>query len=145
MTFFEKLINATIFTMVRPTFFSSFHLGFLLTFVLATIIVCIWLYKIPNDLSVRGFVAACWGVMLLFEVYKQINFAFAYHPQTNTVVWDYDWHAFPFQFCSSPLCLRTTARCPSRIRFSTHTTKWSRLSSTHVCCIRQRCWADPSF
>lgn len=105
MTFFEKLINATIFTMVRPTFFSSFHLGFLLTFVLATIIVCIWLYKIPNDLSVRGFVAACWGVMLLFEVYKQINFAFAYHPQTNTVVWDYDWHAFPFQFCSSPLYL----------------------------------------
>ena len=105
MNFFEKMINATLFEMECPTFLSPFHLGFLIAFILATVIVSIWLYKIPNDYTVRAFVAVCWGIMLLFEVYKQINFAFSYNAQTQTVVWDYDWHSFPFQFCSSPLYL----------------------------------------
>ena len=37
--------------------------------------------------------------MILFEVYKQLNFS--YNPSTDT--WNYQWYAFPFQFCSTPM------------------------------------------
>ena len=30
-------------------------------------------------------------------------FSFNYDPSTGTVVWDYQWYAFPYQLCSTPL------------------------------------------
>ena len=94
-----------IFEMERPAVFSLFHICFLIAFLVATVGISLWLYKNPSDKTVRIFTAVCWGVMLLFEIYKQINFAFSYNAETNTVTWDYDWHSFPFQLCSSPLYL----------------------------------------
>ena len=105
MNFFEKIIKATIITMDKPSFLSAFHLSFLIVFLVATIGVSLWLYKKPNDKAVRIFTAAAWGIMLLFEIYKQINFAYNYNAETNTITWDYNWQGFPFQLCSSPLYL----------------------------------------
>ena len=105
MNFFEKVVHASMVEMKVPTFLSAFHLSFLIAIFIATVGVSLWLYKNPNDKAVRIFTAVCWGIMLLFEIYKQINFAYSYNAETNTVTWDYDWHAFPFQLCSSPLYL----------------------------------------
>ena len=38
-------------------------------------------------------------VLILLEVYKQV--VYTYNPNTNKV--DYQWYAFPFQFCSTPM------------------------------------------
>ena len=38
---------------------------------------------------------------LAFEVYKQVIFSFDYNG--GDVSWDYQWYAFPFQFCSMPM------------------------------------------
>ena len=104
MNFFEKLINATIIELLEPTaLFSFFHISFFVAFILASVSIAIWLHLSSNDKAVRIVVGVCWGIMLLFEIYKQINFAFSYNAETNAAIWDYDWHAFPFQLCSSPL------------------------------------------
>ena len=39
-------------------------------------------------------------VVTLAELYKQINYSFSY---TNGIDFDYQWYAFPFQFCSTPM------------------------------------------
>ena len=36
----------------------------------------------------------------LLEIYKQINFSFGYE---NGISFDFQWYAFPFQFCSTPM------------------------------------------
>ena len=41
------------------------------------------------------------GIVLLFEIYKQINYSFSYDGQNIT--YDYQWYIFPFQFCSTPM------------------------------------------
>ncbi len=38
---------------------------------------------------------------LALEVYKQVIFSFNY--DGGNVSWDYQWYAFPFQFCSMPM------------------------------------------
>ena len=39
-------------------------------------------------------------VVIILEIYKQINFSFSYE---NGIAYDYQWYAFPFQFCSTPM------------------------------------------
>lgn len=42
------------------------------------------------------------AILLTFEVYKQLIFSY----QAN---WDYQWYAFPFQFCSTPMYVSLAA------------------------------------
>ena len=39
-------------------------------------------------------------VVIVLEIYKQINYTFGYE---NGITADYQWYAFPFQFCSTPM------------------------------------------
>ena len=39
-------------------------------------------------------------VVILLEIYKQINYTFSYE---GAITFDYQWYAFPFQFCSTPM------------------------------------------
>lgn len=36
-------------------------------------------------------------IMMLLELYKQLSFSY------DNGVWSYEWYAFPFQFCSTPM------------------------------------------
>lgn len=40
-------------------------------------------------------------LITVLEIYKQINFSF--HVDGSQILFDYQWHAFPFQFCSTPM------------------------------------------
>ena len=44
-----------------------------------------------------------WGSLLIIvlEIYKQINYSF--HVKGGQILFDYQWYAFPFQFCSTPM------------------------------------------
>ena len=50
-------------------------------------------------LGIYGFVAAT------TELLKQISWSFEWTSATQTAIWDYQWYAAPFQFCSTPIYL----------------------------------------
>ena len=104
LNFFDQILyKLTEANMETPTFLSSFHIVAFLLVLCATVGVGIWFgLKAPKEQYLRLFVLCCWIVMVLFETYKQLSFAFSYSEELG-VVWNYDWHSFPFQLCSSPL------------------------------------------
>ncbi len=106
MNFFEKFLHSVAqYTMTTPKNYGWFHLIFLFITLFATIGVCIWFYRHPSDIALRRFLFICWIVIALLEIGKQLVFSFSLNPETQEPTWDYQWYAFPFQLCSSPLCL----------------------------------------
>jgi hypothetical protein len=64
-----------------------------------------WKCRNVSDKKFRIIIGVVWAIMLLFEIYKQVEFSFNYDELTGSVRWDYEWYAFPFQLCSKPLYL----------------------------------------
>jgi len=46
-------------------------------------------------------------ICIILEIYKQINFSFNY--DNIHTWWSYQWYAFPFQFCSTPMYIALIA------------------------------------
>lgn len=105
MNWFEKIIYALAGGMNPPEMYSPFHIVSILLTLLATVCLCFWWLKRPNEKGLRILVFVCWAVAALLEIYKQVVFSFSYDGEGQTVTWNYSWYAFPFQFCSSPLYL----------------------------------------
>ena len=86
--------------MERVTAYSWFHLIFLfLTFVLAAVILVFFRNKSKKFYKIT--LLFIWLVMFLFEIYKQFVYIFVI--RNGEVIVDYNWAAFPFQFCSLPI------------------------------------------
>lgn len=102
MSFFEKIVYANCIEIEKPTVFSPFHIVSFLLMALTTIGISLWFAKCKSDKTIRIFTLVCWIVMVLFECYKHVVYSFSYEQETG-VKWDYAWHTFPFQLCSSPL------------------------------------------
>ena len=60
------------------------------------IIIAIRSMKHADDAKWKKLMLLFASVLLLFEVYKQLNFSYTNH-------WHYRWYAFPLQFCSTPM------------------------------------------
>lgn len=86
--------------METPTMFGWFHILFLILGTLVIIYLC-RKYKEADNKKVKKILLICSTIMILFEIYKQINFSFNY--EGNSFYWKYQWYAFPFQFCSTPM------------------------------------------
>ncbi len=86
--------------METPGNYGWFHLLFmaLIVGVTALLIVC---FKACNDKTFRRIALVAWVIMLSFEIYKQIVFTFKV--VDGAIVSDYQWYAFPYQLCSTPL------------------------------------------
>ncbi|MGI5842215.1 MAG: hypothetical protein ACOX6H_02860 [Christensenellales bacterium] len=104
MNFLERALTALSTTMERPQPYGWFHIMFVVIMVVVTIAVSLLLRK-KSDKTIRVVVLTYAAICLLFEVYKQL--LFSYTPATNT--WDYQWYAFPFQFCSTPMYVALVA------------------------------------
>lgn len=100
MNFFEKILNLLEATMETPKSYGWFHLMFIAIVILTTVLLCVK-FKNCNDKAFRRIALIGWVLMLVLEVYKQLVFSFNY--DGTTVIWDYQWYAFPYQFCSTPL------------------------------------------
>lgn len=99
MTFWQSLLSFLDSSMETPLPYGVFHVGwFLLSFV-AAIPLCLY-PKNPSKTHVRRVVWVTALIVALLEVYKQINYSFSYE---NGIAYDYQWYAFPFQFCSTPM------------------------------------------
>ena len=98
MSFFERVVLFLQREAPRPTNYGWFHLTFIALVVIATVLLCKFATKI-SDKKFRIIVASLWGVMLGFEIYKQVVFSFGGEAGS----WNYDWASFPYQLCSTPL------------------------------------------
>lgn len=91
MKMLESIISFLQFRMQRPTIYGWFHILCIVCVIGVTIFLVLKKYDVKKTLLVLS------TIMLLFEVYKQLSFSF------NDGKWEYQWYAFPFQFCSVPM------------------------------------------
>ena len=73
---------------------------------LLIIIVLIILYKYRDRYNERQLklVLFVYGIVaFILEVLKQFIWSFNYDVLTGVIFWDYEWYAFPFQLCTTPI------------------------------------------
>lgn len=83
-----------------PVMYGPFHL----TFFALSVSFGVYLYKKhknPDDCYVNKLLFVSAVIVIVLEILKQINFTFTY--DGNKINADYQWYAFPFQFCSTPM------------------------------------------
>jgi len=98
----EKIIYMLQGTMERPNPYGWFHL----LFVGISILLVIMLYLLRNKYNEKQLkiVLGTYGIIaLILEILKQIIWSFNYDPITRLITWDYEWYAFPFQLCTTPI------------------------------------------
>lgn len=96
MKFLEFLENE----MPVPGNYGWFHIVSLIL-IIGVIAVLIIFARNVSDKKFRGIVLGAWIIMALLEIYKQV--IYTYRVVGGTLEVSYQWYAFPFQFCSSPL------------------------------------------
>lgn len=102
MTNIEKIIFLLKSEMKEPAPYGLFHL---LCLFLMLIIIFI-LYKFKKNYSDKQLKIALgvYGITaLILEILKQISWSIDYDILTKTITWDYQWYAFPFQLCTTPI------------------------------------------
>ncbi len=100
MEFLQKLLTVLDTQVSRPALYGWFHL---VCFALA-IGLGVWLslrWKKPKAKQVRGILLVISIVVVVLEIYKQINYTFT--PTETGILADFQWYAFPWQFCSMPM------------------------------------------
>lgn len=100
MNIVEKILIWLDSSMETPTSYGWFHLLFCLLMII-TIILLFIKYKNTDNKGVKKILFICSLICLILEIYKQINFSFNYNEIYTW--WSYQWYAFPFQFCSTPM------------------------------------------
>ena len=99
MAFWQSVLAFLDSSMETPASFGWFHLLWFALSFLALIPLCLFPKK-PTEDHVRRVVLITALVVLALEIYKQINYSFSY---SDGITYDYQWYAFPFQFCSTPM------------------------------------------
>ena len=92
--------------MEKPPLYGWFHILSLALCVLAGI----WLYRkrpVGQEVQIRRLLLAVSMTVMGLEFYKQINYSF--HYDSTAIIFDYQWYAFPFQFCSTPMYISLLA------------------------------------
>lgn len=102
MNFFYRILLFLQRKMNTPTTFGWFHL----LCILLSIIVLVFLYKKRSNYSERQLKTLLFNygiISFVLELLKQLIWSFNYDSITGLVTWDYNWYAFPFQLCSTPI------------------------------------------
>ena len=99
MEFLQSVLRVMDHQMETPRVFGWFHIVCLALTALVTVLLC-FRHKEDSDQRVRSVVLITAILVTLAEIYKQINYSFSY---TDGLSFDYQWYAFPFQFCSTPM------------------------------------------
>lgn len=100
MNFWASLIELTSLKMTEPTSYGWFHLMFVAITVVVSVLMCVF-FRNASERGTRIICFVLWLIIALFEVYKQLNFTFSV--EDGVILSDYQWYAFPFQLCSTPL------------------------------------------
>ena len=99
MNFFAQLLRWLDTSMETPTLYGWFHIMWLVITAAIAVFLCLWQKRSENSQH-RKVLLWISIIVIILEVYKQINFSFSYE---GGISFDYAWYAFPFQFCSTPM------------------------------------------
>lgn len=99
---FEQLVHALQFEMERPGSYGWFHLLWLGASLAMILFLCLRREK-DHERSLRAILLIYGLGALLLEALKQIIWSYSFDPAAGTGVWDYQWYAFPFQLCTTPI------------------------------------------
>ncbi len=102
MMIFNALLDLFELKMERPLAYapfeqSWFHYLSLLLMVVYTVLLTIK-FKKTNEQGVKRTLRNIGLALIIFEVYKQVIFTYR-----GPGVWEFQWYAFPFQFCSTAM------------------------------------------
>lgn len=100
MEFLKSVLKFLDEDMETPTAFGWFHLLFIALAIVGAVVLCL-LHKKNDPDRVRRIIFITAIAVLVLEMYKQINYSFSYSGEV--IEFDYQWYAFPFQFCSTPM------------------------------------------
>ena len=88
-------------TMAVPTAYGWVHLLSICS-VIALTTLLIRFFRNISERHLRLLLLTVWLLMVVSEIYKQIVFTFSVN-EVGEIVRNFQWYAFPFQFCSTPL------------------------------------------
>lgn len=100
MDIWIKILQFLDASMETPLPYGWFHLLWLGLTALATVFLCVRGKK-HSPKQIRNVVLGVAILCIVLEVYKQINYTFQL--KDNGVTVDFQWYAFPWQFCSIPM------------------------------------------
>lgn len=100
MSFLQNVLRIMDASMETPTLFGWFHLLWLAITLVSGIALCAWHRKGGDERRVRNVVFGVAVTVMILEIYKMINYSFSYE---DGIVFDFQWYAFPWQFCSTPM------------------------------------------
>lgn len=100
MTTFEKILYFLKGEMTRPGNYGWFHLLFVGIIAAITIVLCLK-FKNCKTKTLNRILLIAWIVLMVGEIAKQILFSF--DSDGITASWNYQWYAFPYQLCGTPL------------------------------------------
>lgn len=100
MSFLADVLSFLDSKMTTPTLYGPFHIVFLLLSVFAGFVISKHCLK-KGEASIRRFLLIETVIVILLEIYKQINYTF--EVENGQILADYQWYAFPFQFCCTPM------------------------------------------
>lgn len=100
MEFFRTILKTLDTQMETPGLYGWFHLLFFALSIATAVFLCAT-HKAGDDRRVRRVVFIVAVITLVLEIYKQINFSFSYSGEN--IEFNFQWYAFPFQFCSMPM------------------------------------------
>ncbi|MBO4265028.1 MAG: YwaF family protein [Clostridia bacterium] len=90
-----EILNIEAPTTPRP--FGPLHLVFIFLITAVCVLFVLNVKKV-NDKIFRRFMLVSWITIVSFEILKQLIFSTSV--SDGRVIWDFQWYAFPFQFCS---------------------------------------------
>lgn len=100
LKFLGKIIELLDTSMTTPTTFGWFHILCVVLLIAACVALCHF-KKNADEGFVRRLLLISALVVIVLEIYKQINFTFSF--DGTKIIADYQWYIFPFQFCSTPM------------------------------------------
>jgi len=113
MSFWHSLLTLLDAQMETPALFGWFHILWLTLSFLA-LIPLLRFPKLQSDNHIRRVVLVTAIIVIVLEIYKQINYSFS---SSNGFAFDYQWYAFPFQFCSTPMYIGLLAGLTKKGKF----------------------------
>ena len=99
MSFWQNVLAFLDTRMTRPESYGWFHILFLVLSIGFGVLLCM-LYKHGYIKNVKRVLLWTAIVVIILEVYKMVNYTFSYE---GGITADFQWYAFPWQFCSTPM------------------------------------------
>lgn len=100
MELFHSILKIFDYRIERPVVFGWFHWVWIALTILVAVALCIWHKRSGTEDRVRRVVMGNAIFVIILEIYKMINYSFL---ESNGYAFDFQWYAFPWQFCSTPM------------------------------------------